>query len=143
MENQIYLVQVDEKGKVISGTSVPYDPGYIQVSQEIYENAERAFYVSGEWVIYDPLILDIDISEPITAGNTFYVTATLPEGSPDTEVTFSALLNGQHKAEPVTVQVSAGRAVCPIKFDVAGYYIIIASSEHHGSAAVGVSVVSA
>lgn len=67
--------------------------------------------------------------------DTVTVTATLPGGSPDTEVTFQ-LEGGAAYQEPVT----AGQASHAYAFSLAGAYRITVSSAHHGAQTVEVTI---
>jgi hypothetical protein len=135
----IYLVAVDESGKAHSGASIPID-GYLQVTEDIYNNIGRAFYIDGEWVIYERLSIAKSSDEPISVGDEITVTATLPADSPDSAVTFSVVFNGVLLSEPVEVAVSDGQAVQAYIFDKPGYYTVSASSTHHGGAATVIVV---
>jgi hypothetical protein len=139
-----YLFAVSEDGRPSIGTVVEYPAEYtVEGTEEVWLNQDRAFFVDGEWMVYDPLIVEKGQNGDITTGATLNVTAFLPPDSPDTEITFAAIRDGQPVTEPITVQAEDGQAVHQFTFTNPGQYIITASSQHHGSAAVGVTVIAA
>jgi len=136
-----YVFSIGENGKVLTGTILDYPDEYtVEGTKQVWENQERAFYdaQSGNWTVYDRLSAAGPASA--TVGETITVTATLPAGSPDTEVSFQVRF-GSETSDPVSVPVTSGAAEQELTFDVEGAYQIIASSVHHGSAFLGVNVV--
>lgn len=128
---QKYMFSVNEQGKAATGTVIDYPNEYThEGTQEVWENQERAFYVDGQWIIYDKIALDVPTSgaadEEITA------TATLPADSPDSEVTFSVRYQDQ-EWEPITASAMDGQAQTTLEFAEVGAYQITVSSMHHGA----------
>lgn len=131
-----YLFQVDSNGKIITGQALE---GWVNGDINVWNAQERAFYdtTTGKWTIYDP----IQITSPATAtvNTAFTVTATLPTNSPDTEVQFNVIYNGQ-AGEPISVTVTNLQAVQQFSFAQPGKYTITVSSTHHGAASAEVTV---
>ena len=135
-----YMFGIDENGKAMMGTVLEYPDEYTtEGTEEVWENQERAFYdeQTGTWTVYDRLT----VSGPNSAmiGETITVTATLPENSPDDEVTFQVRFEDE-LSDQVTVTAIDGVAEQQFSFDTEGVYTIIMSSVHHGSASLGVTV---
>lgn len=136
-----YFFQLNEQSQAVNGVEVIYPAEYtVEGTAEVMANQERAFYIDGEWIIYDRLTIAKSSDEPISVSDEITVTATLPADSPDNEVVFTALFNGRPLAEPVDVAVTDGQAVQAYIFDKPGYYTVSASSTHHGGAATVIVV---
>lgn len=130
----INLVSLDLDGKMKSGTIVPYPAEYThQCTDEVMENAGRAQFINGAWIIHDLL----QITGPATAliDEALTYTVTLPAGSPDNTVNVRIASDGQ-QTDLGSYPVTAGQALIPLSFDTAGTYTITASSRFHGSDSV-------
>lgn len=134
----IYLASVDTDGKFLTGTAVNYTDEYTEIiSAEVFENAGRAQYVNGAWIIHD--LLTATAPATVTTGQDFDVTVTLPPNAPVSTVTVS-VRNGSETTEPQTVGAVNGVATVPMRFDDAGSYTIIVGSRFNGSATAVVEV---
>ncbi|TMV49350.1 hypothetical protein FE783_12605 [Paenibacillus mesophilus] len=135
-----YMFEVDQTGKIARGTALIYPDEYnAEGTEEVWNNQARSFYnaQSGTWTVYDPLTLAAPTTAEVNA--TITATATLPNGTPDNEVSFSVSY-GSESGDPVTITVADGTASQQFAFDTPGVYRITASSAHHGSASVEVTV---
>lgn len=124
----------------VSDVAVGFDgPEPVTMVQELPIGAEaalgRAFLQGdGSIVVYDPLNASV-LPNPVPVNSTVTVTATLPVGSPDAQVTFQAEGGGAYQ-EPVV----NGQAAHAYAFAAAGNYRIAVSSAHHGTAYAEVTV---
>lgn len=136
-----YYFAIDNSGRILKGCAVhtfeePMEDCIIEEDEQVWLNQNRAFYsiTTGKWVIYSPIILTVPTS--VTVNVPITVTATLPTGSPDTEIKLCVAwqdVSGElHRADPMTVSVVDGQASMDIQFSTAGRYLIEAFSEHHG-----------
>jgi hypothetical protein len=127
-------------GKILSGTTIRYPDEYdAEGDQAIWDNQSRSFYdaQSETWTTYEPIVLSAPATAEVDA--TITVTATLPEGTPDNEVSFSVSY-GNESGTPETVAVEDDDASQLFAFDTPGTYRIIVSSEHHGTTIAEVTV---
>lgn len=144
-----YFFAIDSKnGRVFIGSAI-HSPEErpevcsIEGDEQVWLNQGRAFYINGSWYIYPPISVtvpttNVNVNQVVTA------TATLPPGSPDTEVQFCVAWqdsNGEwHRTDPITVPVVNDQASKDFQFAEAGVYCIEAMSEHHGGSFVEVTV---
>lgn len=135
-----HVFEINENGKAIAGTIVTYPANYsVEGNEQVTENMGRAFYLNGEWVIYDPLVISVNASE-ILEGDTVEATATLPEDSLDSTLVFNVRHNGEDLIEGIEAPVVDGTASQTFEFEVSGSYSITVTSKHHGVGNVGVTV---
>lgn len=135
-----YLFETDpETGKIIAGTVMLYPDNYnAEGSEEVFRNQERAFLEDGKFVIYD--LINIDCPSEVLVDDEFTAIATLPDGTPDTEVIFVVEFDGEsYETDPVPV--IEGLAEKTFLFDTEGQYMIAAYSLHHGRDSASVTVI--
>lgn len=136
-----YVFTIGENGKAHTGTVLEYPDEYqYDGSEDVWNAMERSFYdkESGKWTVYDPLTI-AGPSEAVV-GDVISVTVTLPDESPDSEVTFSIRLDDGESTELGSVSATDGTAEMKISLDSAGSYTVFTTSEHHGWANMGVAV---
>lgn len=121
----VYLFQTDSEGGIIAGQMLP---DWIVGNEDVWNAQNRAFYdaATGQWVIYDPVVMETPTS--VAVGTAFTVTVALPPNSPDTEVVIR--VNDQDFILPVT----NGQAKKDISLNEVGEHSIEALTRHHGGA---------
>lgn len=130
-----YFFSLDANGKPANGTIMNIPDEYTHEADEnVWLNQDRAFFENGAWTVYEPIVISVPEIAEVDA--TVSVSATLPVGSPDTDVSFVVSYtdeNGEQTMEPIVVTAVDSVASHDFAFAVAGTYQISASSTHHGS----------
>lgn len=120
---------------------VVYDPNgsYVVLDGFTIMEVGSAIVSPGDWHLngmFVPRLFNLAADpNPAAAGQAITVRATLPPGTPDTEVTFQ-VEGGQAYVKPVT----GGQASHTYAFASPGIYQIMVSSAHHGPRKMEVSV---
>lgn len=137
-----YLFGLDANGAIVIGTVIDDPSAVIPIEYSVegtlqqWQAQERSFHdaIAGAWTTY-PLLTVAASPNPAVANQTLTVTATLPAGSPDSQVAFRVVGGASYVETCID-----GQATHAFAFAAAGTYRIAVSSTHHGVIEVEVMV---